>query len=422
MQKIRVKLDKKFVQCRTTISLSFFFAYQKEKTSIIKISDFEKRFKCIAFLLVVQENEESVTNQEFDSIRTGRLKNIAESLLKNDVQVKAHFMKTNKRHSFFHRICEAIETYNTSVEASLKEIIKPVIESSLQVSAIVDVPSLIKPFEKINLIVQVSNNLIPQSIRTFQAEINKISESMKIINQNMIKTVSFFQNLIPPELIRSLNEFFLKIDKFEDMIMVHTANNGWFNYEEIKYEIMDYLLEHNLTLNDLADDPNLLITEINTFMEDYYTSDLIEELLNKWKINDILNHRMHIIKSAIEAHKDQKYDLSIPVLFAQLEGIVRENLHDKKRATMSYQNMRDYISDVRNGKKDVESLINYFKSNLHEGFQEGKELNSDLSRHAILHGYDVAYGNKVNSLKLIIIFDIIQSEISLKKAISDAIV
>lgn len=204
--------------------------------------------------------------------------------------------------------------------------------------------------------------------------------------------------------------------------MVHTANNGWFNYEEIKYEIMDYLLEHNLTLNDLADDPNLLITEINTFMEDYYTSDLIEELLNKWKINDILNHRMHIIKSAIEAHKDEKYDLSIPVLFAQLEGIVRENLHDKKRATMSYQNMRDYISDVRNGKKDVESLINYFKSNLHEGFQEGKELNSDLSRHAILHGYDVAYGNKVNSLKLIIIFDIIQSEISLKKAISDAIV
>lgn len=138
--------------------------------------------------------------------------------------------------------------------------------------------------------------------------------------------------------------------------------------------------------------------------------------------NDILNHRIHIIKSAFEAHKDKKYDLSIPVFFAQLEGIVRENLHDKKKENMSYKNMRDYISDIRNGKKDVKSLIDYFKSNLHEGFQEGKELNSDLSRHAILHGYDVSYGSKVNSLKLIIIFDIIQSEISSKKAISDAIV
>ncbi|WP_410503295.1 hypothetical protein RIF24_16915 (plasmid) [Exiguobacterium acetylicum] len=422
MHKIQVKLDKKIVQCRTTISPSFFVDYQKEQTSILKISDFEKRFKRTAFFLIVQETEELVTYQEFDSIKTGRLKNIAELLLKNDIQVKGHFMKTNKRHSFFHRICEAIETYNISVEASLKEIIKPVIESSLQVSAIVDVPLLTQPFEKINAIVQVTNNLIPQSIRTFQAKINRISESMKIINQNMIKTISFFQNLIPPELMRSLDEFLLEIDEFEEVIMVHTANNGWFNYEEVKYELMEYLLERDLTLNDLADDPNLLITETNTFMEGYYTNDSMEELLNRWKKNDILNRRIHIIKSAFEAHKDKKYDLSIPVFFAQLEGIVRENLHDKKKENMSYKNMRDYISDIRNGKKDVKSLIDYFKSNLHEGFQEGKELNSDLSRHAILHGYDVSYGSKVNSLKLIIIFDIIQSEISSKKAISDAIV
>jgi hypothetical protein len=112
-----------------------------------------------------------------------------------------------------------------------------------------------------------------------------------------------------------------------------------------------------------------------------------------------------ILRDVIDSHINKKYTLSIPTLLPHIEGTLSEY----------------YITNTEPGKKKINIYIDYlleendrylpFKGiivdKLYEHFHWGDQYLPSLSRHAILHGADTNYYTEINSLKVILIFDMI---------------
>jgi hypothetical protein len=163
-------------------------------------------------------------------------------------------------------------------------------------------------------------------------------------------------------------------------------------------------------------DPAKAQKEINESILGFYTPDRIRnEILKPWETKTFLRHRIHILRSAIEAHISSNYALSVPALLPQLEGIVAENFKHKGR--MMGDKYKEYLKQIMPERgKGVNSLFNRLFSNLileHVlmNFKHGQPILFDLNRHAILHGADVKYSTPTTSLKAIIVIDFIIKQI-----------
>lgn len=114
-------------------------------------------------------------------------------------------------------------------------------------------------------------------------------------------------------------------------------------------------------------------------------------------------HRSHILISAIKAHRNGEYFLSIPVFLAQTDGICKEVVKkylfrkkDKKPETASYveQFAADTYKAALLSPLAASTPISASENEREEGFNQ-------LNRHMVLHGESLDYGSKINSLKAI---------------------
>jgi hypothetical protein len=109
--------------------------------------------------------------------------------------------------------------------------------------------------------------------------------------------------------------------------------------------------------------------------------------------------RKTILLDAVEAHFSGKYTLSVPVLFAQLEGILRD-IGELKIS----EHMRPTIKrDIWNNRllfsmSDDAVTFNAFIHKLYEGQKDSTEFN----RNPVLHGTNLAYDSEEYSLLLIL--------------------
>ncbi|MFO3788123.1 hypothetical protein ACKOKD_05155 [Bacillus mojavensis] len=149
--------------------------------------------------------------------------------------------------------------------------------------------------------------------------------------------------------------------------------------------------------------------KVDQIMLNYFDDKEIEEMLMHWESRAVLQKRLPIIRNAIKAHKQQMYFASIPTLLPQLEGLVADCFQHK--GSMNSVKMKKYLECFLIEKVTQDSytfkdiLYDYYIQNILVRFEHGKDITSDISRHAILHGGDVNYGKQINSLKLILLFD-----------------
>jgi hypothetical protein len=145
--------------------------------------------------------------------------------------------------------------------------------------------------------------------------------------------------------------------------------------------------------------------------------DKIEEFIS----NEFPN-RQKLIKAAFEAHRRSEYELAIPVLFAQMDGICKDVGGNK------------YLF-IKNKKTQKPSIEIYLKQIVFNEFEEAtlSPLSKDLpiwksakerpksfnalNRHMVLHGESLDYGTKVNSLKAISLINYV-AEMLCKRNIS----
>ena len=108
--------------------------------------------------------------------------------------------------------------------------------------------------------------------------------------------------------------------------------------------------------------------------------------------------RRQILSDAVKAHFDGTYTLSVPVLFAQIEGILRDIGALTPKDDLKPTIKRDWDSRTLFGLTDSAAMFNAFLHKLYEGQRSG----GDLNRNPILHGTDTGYATLDNSLILLL--------------------
>lgn len=128
--------------------------------------------------------------------------------------------------------------------------------------------------------------------------------------------------------------------------------------------------------------------------------DAIEELLM-----EKFPRRTHLIRAAFGAHRRQEYELSIPVLLAQTDGICKE-ITDKyffiKEKTRTKPQVAIYVEQFFADTFKA-ALLSPLSKTLPIGASQGERPPDRdlLNRHAVLHGELLNYGTQTNSLKAV---------------------
>ncbi len=154
------------------------------------------------------------------------------------------------------------------------------------------------------------------------------------------------------------------------------------------------------------------------FLERYmcmfvYDKETLIEMHNSWQRTEWLEKRLSIISTVIEGHLNGYYRLTVPAMLAQIEGVLVEGILKLEAVApdekINYKHQKSFLGQFLLGNKGSfsfdEQIEEFYLNTILVNFDRGKEVKSELSRHAILHGEDVNYGTKVNSLKGILIFD-----------------
>ncbi|PFS16476.1 hypothetical protein COK55_06955 [Bacillus cereus] len=154
------------------------------------------------------------------------------------------------------------------------------------------------------------------------------------------------------------------------------------------------------------------------FLERYmcmfvYNKETLTEMHNSWQQVEWLEKRLPIISTVIEGHFNGYYMLTVPAILAQIEGVLVEGILKLEAVApdeqIKFRHQKNFLGQFLLGDKGSfsfdEQIEEFYLNTVLVNFDRGKEVESDLSRHAILHGEDVNYGTKINSLKGILIFD-----------------
>jgi hypothetical protein len=149
---------------------------------------------------------------------------------------------------------------------------------------------------------------------------------------------------------------------------------------------------------------------IDEFMCEFYSPAIIQKISSKWEQYNFLKKRLPLLRSAIRAHNIGMYDLVVPSVISQFEGVIVDAFDIKGNVNGAIQEIlygtlllkeNSFVWDFD------EEVHSYYSQKVLVGFAHGKKAKSEISRHAILHGGDTDFGLETNSLKVILLFDYI---------------
>jgi hypothetical protein len=154
---------------------------------------------------------------------------------------------------------------------------------------------------------------------------------------------------------------------------------------------------------------NASVDEIEARIVRYYDAGVLEEILAEWENNSRLTHRLPILRAAVRAHVAGLYELTVPALIPQIEGLLGEAFGHSGR--MNGKDVSRYVSVALGRRFRFDRAgIAFVAEVLMGNFDWGSPI-PRLSRHAILHGADVNYATEANSLRAILLLDQLQERV-----------
>lgn len=168
------------------------------------------------------------------------------------------------------------------------------------------------------------------------------------------------------------------------------AQYGWYvNYEFSPIDIMEaYVFIKN---KDIA--------RFDTYMQEKISDQLLHI---KTTLLDRHGARSKPLESAFRAHDQKEYFLSIPVFFAQVDGISKD-----LSQFQFFLNNNDFSPKVSSWAKSNPTIWIHIalcaalreKGAFQKHFSQPNKI--DITRHSVLHGESNDYGTEINSLKAI---------------------
>ncbi|MBN2543278.1 hypothetical protein JXI42_10475 [bacterium] len=240
---------------------------------------------------------------------------------------------------------------------------------------------------------------------------NKNKEILEVVKKTLKETVEKMCNQSPSfvEIQRTIRESFETIrESFQKNLK--PFNNEFQTLPDHIKEDLIILGEHGWYMDLWMDIPSVGALASAFKNDDEHKADTI--LINYFenRISDIeeslvinFPNRSHLIQSAFNAHKKEEYNLSIPLLLSQTDGICKELINqyfflkrnNKPRTALYVEQM---VTDA---------IMVFFLSPLTQTLPisasepERPEGFTALNRHTVLHGESLDYGTKTNSLKAI---------------------
>lgn len=253
-------------------------------------------------------------------------------------------------------------------------------------------------------------SVVIEQISTIASNVGKVTKQIIETTNNIYTT---FQKQYVDIIKESLN-IFLEIMQSIDMDKIDECLKGYLLiFNKLGYPLLDISIDNIIYIIDNKDSDNLR-NIIDKIIQEEYTIERVDTMLNSWKEYVFLKNRIHILTEGIETFKAERYYTAIPVFFSQLEGIIAELFGHN--GSMNGEQYKIYVSKVLscdgdNELNEKEVTRAFIFSNMLKGFIHGGEI-PKFSRHAILHGGDTRYGTRVNNINIIILFDSMMCEIN----------
>lgn len=140
------------------------------------------------------------------------------------------------------------------------------------------------------------------------------------------------------------------------------------------------------------------INEDGQYLDRYfskYYSENLERLGDN--IRKRQNSRSRIVIEALECHKEEKFHASTILFLSQADGICNGQLFTTKKEKES---LKKYLAKTESGSFNnilFEMITN--QSAIDTGYSKKNNFEDSLNRHSVVHGLDLHFGTKINSLK-----------------------
>jgi hypothetical protein len=215
------------------------------------------------------------------------------------------------------------------------------------------------------------------------------------------------QSLIPrtpplvsiPDFVEIFRNFEQKMERLERMLL----ELGWPPPGHLPATLLD-------EITDEFHAGNLTPTDVEELFVHFYDAALLRELINGWKRSGHFPNRIHILQAAVGAHVEGRFELSVPAILPQLEGVIADLFGHT--GWMNLAAFHQYLVTAFGKDSHFDRVSAAFMMNvILESFFWGAKI-PRLSRHAILHGADTGYATSVKSLQVILAFDELQRSIS----------
>jgi len=232
---------------------------------------------------------------------------------------------------------------------------------------------------------------------------SKIQESIEAVHKflNSEKYIKAHQK------IKASIELFLRFSEQLPEANRILINLGWWYLRDLYISESSHIVE----LHNQGKDKQIEKEIIAAF-----TKEVLLEKIDRWeKLQSLKRGRFRIVKDAVIAHIERKYTLSIPVLFAQVEGELREKL-GLADGQIKYNKLRiKFKNELSKSSNDFDLLVSEGIINIVDTFLKSHGLSKTMkyrkiSRHTVMHGLVTNYNKKSLSLKLILLFDFIQHD------------
>ena len=169
------------------------------------------------------------------------------------------------------------------------------------------------------------------------------------------------------------------------------GENGWYLDLDMSLPQLHEIEKELLSKN---------VADVDQFLMDYYDDNL--DSIEK-NICTLFPKRALILSKAFSAHRNGDYELSVPVLIAQSDGICKEEINyciftkkDKKPELAQYVESLAADDFQRALMAPLTEILPIMKSEKDRGASF-----TELNRHMVLHGESCDYGTKLFSSKAI---------------------
>jgi hypothetical protein len=257
-----------------------------------------------------------------------------------------------------------------------------------------------------------------QPILTAQERMRQITESVclpqiaipriPLIAEHIFDFQKAIQDAINPAFLK-LQTGFEDLPKRTQDVLLQLGQLGWYVDPEMSLPVL-WDLNEAIKNGDIQGAEAALVA---------YFEKRVTEI--EQSVSAKFPHRGHLIRSAFEAHRREEFDLSVPVLFAQADGICKETIdhylftsQDKKPSTAIY--VQQIAADTYSAAL-LSPLANTLPINVSE--KQRPAGFSSLNRHMVLHGESLDYGNRTNSLKAISLINYVSYVLPVENAVTD---